>query len=356
MELSVIIPTLNEAAALPALLGDLRRQQGIALQVIVADGGSDDGTPAFAAHAGAHVVLAPRGRGAQMNAGAREAAAPWLLFLHADSRVENPTLLRDALEALKSHGPIDTRPSGATQDRNGPLRQERLAGHWSLRFARTRPGDERLYRYLEAKTALSRPGTINGDQGLLVAAELFGELGGYDERMPFLEDQRLAARIFERGRWILLPGELTTSARRFETEGAYRRYTLMALIMGLHAAGADEYFRHARRVYATQAETGRLMLGPQLALLRRVLREAGLRRALQIVWRASRYARQNAWQAFFWCDVALGRERRPLLRFHDRVLGPVTNNVLFDALAFVLMSAWFLVLLPLGCAVLERRA
>lgn len=347
-ELTVVIPTLNEAAALPALLGDLRRQQGITLQVIVADGGSDDGSPQYAAHAGAQVTLAPRGRGAQMNAGAREAVAPWLLFLHADSRIENATLLREAVDALQDPSRLKPLLQGGAQGD--------VAGHFALRFERARAGDERLYRYLEAKTALNREGTINGDQGLLIGTEFFRELGGFDERLPFLEDQRLAAKIFERGQWIVLPGRLVTSARRFETEGAYRRYTLMALIMGLHAAGADEFFARARGVYATQAETGRLQLGPQLALLRRVLREAGPRRAAQIVWRASRYARQNFWQPFFWCDVALGRERRPFLRFHDRIVRPLTDNALFDAAAFALMAAWFLVLLPVGCAVLERRA
>lgn len=339
MDLSVVIPTLNEAATLPALLGDLRRQQGIALQVIVADGGSDDGTPQYAAHAGAQVTLAPRGRGAQMNAGSREAVAPWLLFLHADSRVEGATLLREALDALQE------------ASRLKPLQQ---AGHWPLRFARSGAGRERFYRYLEAKSALNREGTINGDQGVLIGAEFFRELGGFDERLAFLEDQRLAAKIFERGQWIVLPGRLATSARRFETEGAYRRYTLMALIMGLHAAGADEFFARARGVYATQAETGRLQLGPQLALLRRVLREAGPRRAAQIVWRASRHARQNFWQPFFWCDVALGRERRPLLRFYDRIVRPLTDNVLFDALATVLMATWFLLVLPASYSLLDR--
>jgi hypothetical protein len=109
-------------------------------------------------------------------------------------------------------------------------------------------------------------------------------------------------------------------------------------------------------VYAAQDETGRLKLGPQLALLRSVLREAGPRRALQIVWRASRYARQNFWQPFFWCDVALARERRPLLRFYDRIVRPLTDNVVFDALAFALMAAWFLLVLPLACALIERRS
>ena len=338
MNLSVVIPTLNEASTLPALLDDLRRQPGIALQVIVADGGSTDGTPERAAAGGATVVQAPRGRGAQMNAGARAAQADVLLFLHADSRLEAPGVLREALAVLKAAGPNS-------------------AGHWALRFARTQPGHDLFYRYMEEKTALNRPGTINGDQGLLIGAGFFRELGGFDERLPFLEDQRIAASVFERGRWITLPGQLTTSARRFETEGAHRRYTLMALIMGLHAAGADEYFAGAKEVYATQDAAGRLKVGAHLALVWRVLREAGWRRACQILFRAGRYSRQNSWQLFYWLDVLLrpllGPGRYPLLRFHDLIARPLTNNRLFDALGMVLISIWFLLVLPLGYALLD---
>jgi rSAM/selenodomain-associated transferase 2 len=334
MDLSVVIPTLNEAAALPALLDDLRRQQGVALQIVVADGGSTDGTGALAAAAGASVVTAPRGRGAQMNAGARAARAPHLLFLHADSRLGAVTQLRDALDALTHAGP-------------------RWAGHFALRFARTQPGNDLFYRYMEEKTALNRDGTVNGDQGLLLSAGYFADLGGFDESLPFLEDQRIAAKVFATGRWVTLPGPLTTSARRFETEGARRRYTLMSLIMGLHAAGADEYFARAREVYAAQDTTGTLRLGPHLALVRRVLREAGWRRACAILLRAGRYTRQNGWQPFFWCDVALRLSGRPFLRFYDRIVRPLTSNVVFDALVTVLITVWFLVLLPIACAVLD---
>ncbi len=338
MDLTVVVPTYNEAATLPALLDDLRRQQGVAPEIIVADGGSNDGTAALATAAGATVVNAPRGRGAQMNAGARGARSEWLLFLHADSRIENPDQLRAALDALKAAG------------------DARTAGHWPLRFARTRPGHELFYRHLESKSALNRPGTVNGDQGLLIEASCLRELGGFDQRLPFLEDQRIAAKIFENGRFIVLPGVLTTSARRFEAEGARRRYTLMALIMGLDAAGADEFFARANEIYATHDATGRLKLGPPLALTRRVLRQAGFRRVLGILWRASRYTRQNSWQLFHWLDVALRCEGRPCLRFHDRFVWPLTNNVVFDAVAVVLVPLWFLAVLPVAYAVIDRRA
>jgi hypothetical protein len=81
-------------------------------------------------------------------------------------------------------------------------------------------------------------------------------LGGFDERLPFIEDEHFAARIVQSGRWITLPSSLLSSARRFETEGHLRRYILMSIIMGMHAAGVDEFFRHAPKVYVAQ-EGGR---------------------------------------------------------------------------------------------------
>jgi len=343
-ELSVVVPTLNEASALPTLLDQLRRQHGLACEVIVADGGSSDTTVALAQQARARVVSAPRGRGAQMNAGARAATGRHLLFLHADSELATTLQLREALDALKAQIAMDG---------------TRCAGHFALRFARRDAAHALFYRYLEEKTALNRTGTINGDQGLLLSAEYFHELGGFDERLPFLEDQRIATRISGSGRWLLLPGTLLTSARRFETEGACRRYTVMALIMGLHAAGADAFFERASEVYASQGETARLRVGAHLALTRRVLRAAGWRGAPGILYRAGRYTRQNSWQPFFWCDVALRTRlepgRNPFLAFHDRVIRPLADNRLFDTLAMLAITIWFLGVLPLAYAVLDRR-
>jgi rSAM/selenodomain-associated transferase 2 len=344
-ELAVVIPALNEAGVLPILLGQLARQDGIRLEVIVADGGSNDATHMIALPQCARLIQAPRGRGAQMNAGARLSHAPFFLFLHADSELVDTHQLRDALDHLR-----------AEVARGG----ERAAGHFALRFARRGLGHRFFYGYLEAKTSLNRPNTINGDQGLLLSAGYFAELGGFDERLPFLEDQRIAERIFATGRWVSLPGRLLTSARRFEREGAWRRYTVMSLMMGLHAAGADEFFERAPHVYAVQAETGRLRVGAYLSLTWRVLLASGPG-PFRILYRAGRFARQNSWQPFFACDLALQRwlrGRRPFLAFHDRVFRPLTDNALFDAITAVLIAVWFLAVLPLTFLVIDgpRRA
>lgn len=330
MPLSIIIPTLNEASALPRLLTQLRGQRGVELEIIIADGGSHDGTVAQAQAAGARVVAGARGRGRQMNAGAQAARGEWLLFLHADTELPSDSLLADALAALQNES---ARGNG------------RIAGHFPLRFARADSGHDFFFRYAEGKTRLNRPYTINGDQGLLLSARYFRELGGYDESLPFLEDQRLAAKIFAEGRWIVLPGHLVSSARRFESEGHAQRYTLMAIIMGLHAAGVEEFFTRAPKVYAAQDETGRLDLRPYLRLIRQILHERGRWRTL---YRVGAFVRENTWQLFYYRDVKRNDGRWHCLEFCDRCFYPRVANPLGDFLAAFLVSAWFYLWLPLS--------
>lgn len=272
---------------LPAMLDTLRAQQGLRLEIVVADGGSADATVAVAQAAGATVVHAARGRAAQMNAGRRAARAPFLLFLHADSRIESSVLLRDALRALRRVGRGDAR----------------VAGHFPLIFERTGPGHERLFRYMEGKTRLNRPYTINGDQGLLIGADWFDRLGGYDESLPFMEDQRLAARIFSGGRWLLLPGQLRTSARRFEREGHYQRYLLMGLMMSMEAAGARQFFARAPAIYRQQAQAEGAPLWPYARLAGQELLRGGPAASLRL----GRFLLDNAWQLRLILDVLLRR-------------------------------------------------
>lgn len=330
--LSIIIPTLNEAAALPLLLADIRSQQGINVEVIVGDGGSNDGTEAAARNGGAQFVPARRGRGAQMNVAARVARGVYLLFLHADSRLHEPYLLADALQAL----------------REALWSSPRVAGHFALSFQRTLPGHRLRYAYLEAKTRLNRANTTNGDQGLLLSRRWFGELGGFDERLPFLEDQRLAEKIRAHGRFITLPGVLITSARRFETEGFHRRYLSMGLIMVAFSCELDGFFTRLPTLYRHQHHCGRLLLAPILAGFFATLVEA--ENSLAIVKRIEligRYLATNCWQPFFFADIWLQayRERHGLglLSFFDQRLAPLLR---FRPLAIGL--GWTAVLLCAG--------
>jgi rSAM/selenodomain-associated transferase 2 len=314
-QLAIIIPTLNEATCLPPLLEQLRAQQGIAAELIIADGGSADDTARIAREFAAQVVTSAAGRGRQMNRGAAQTRAPLLLFLHADSRLSSPTQLAEAMQALQQ----------AWRGKNHP----RVAGHFRLRFTRTQPGQDLTYRYYEEKSALNRAECTNGDQGFLLARAFFDQLGGFDESLGFLEDQRLAHKIRQQGQWITLPGELVTSARRFEVEGLGRRLLLSAIIMNLHAIGMHDFFQRAHSVYRSQDRTERLRLGPFFELIDNLNQEAGGQTRRRRWLASGRYALGHLWQPCFFLDVLveyrLGLKRRWFLGCHDRVLSPLTR-------------------------------
>lgn len=307
--LSVVIPTLNEAAVLPALLAQLAAQEGVRCEVIVADGGSSDGSVALAQAAGAVVITAPRGRAAQLNAGVAAARADWLLCLHADSQLDRPDQLARALALMRADASGD----------------QAIAGHWPLRFTRAQPGHARLFRQLEAKSASNRPGTVNGDQGLLIHRAFLCALGGFDASLPFFEDQRLATKIFASGRFLLLPGVLHTSARRFEVEGHGARLLLMALIVGAEAAGLHNWLAALSALYREQREATRL--SPQPFIQSLTAHIAGLPHAQQqAVWRAAgSLLAGNAWQLALTLDVQAGTRTLP---HFDRHLAPLLQHSL----------------------------
>ena len=349
-ELSVIVPVLNEAAVLPALLTQLKQQQGIAVQIVVADGGSSDSSVAIAEAAGATVLRTAAGRATQMNAGAAIADAEHVLFLHADSGLPDTQLLRRALDALlaEQHG-ADSQP---------------VAGHFALRFIGEHSGQQHTppfgYRYLQTKTALNRENTTNGDQGLLISRADFNAQGGFDDSLPFLEDQRVAEQLRREGRWITLPARLDTAARRFESEGFVRRYTLMSIMMGLFAIGAMQFFRRAGDVYRHQQDTRRLQLAPFLSVAWSVLLELSWRERIAL----GRYVARNAWQFALMCDVWRDRSlgtgapepaAPPTLRFYDEYLAWFFNSRVVGAITFALVVIWFFGILWPTFALIDRN-
>lgn len=294
-ELSIIIPVFNETAELPKLFLELSKQLNIAFELILCDGGSTDNTLQTAFLLAEHCtypvqsIKAPRGRASQMNAGAAIARGPILLFLHADSGFSEPDALRNAVFYFTKN-----------QDKAEGLVR---AGHFGLRFKRKTPGASLAYFFYEAKTHLNRPDCIRGDQGFMLLRNIFKLTGGFDESLPFLEDLKFAGAVANLGCWILLPGEIITSARRFETEGLYERQVTNAIITNCLVTGWEEFFASLFGLYRCHNETGRLQLFPLLNGIRTLLAKRTFGWQL-LFWRATgKHVADNIWQLFFWLDV-----------------------------------------------------
>jgi rSAM/selenodomain-associated transferase 2 len=347
-DVSVIVPTLNEERSLPDLLRDLQRQTEVRLEVLVADGGSDDDTAAIVGSFDfARVVAGDRGRGRQMNRAAREALGTYLCFLHADTRIPSDGLLGSGCRTMTD----ERRVAG----------HDRLAGHFQLEFLRVDPRKHRVaFRYAEEKMSFDRSHVVNGDQGLLLTPDFFAALGGFDESMDFLEDQKFAADIRRQGRWVLLPGKMQTSARRFEAAGFHRLYILMSIMQAMYWTGATEFFDRAPGIYRQQQEVGKLLLTPFFREIALMFREDyGVAGTLRLLVGVGRFVRSHSWQMFYFVDICLrpitGPGRYPFLRFHDAVFWKITNFRVFDGLAAILTVGWFLGVLFPVYTFLDRR-
>ena len=342
-DISLIVPLLNEAAELPGLFTSLAAQEGIKLEVILCDGGSSDGSQRLSSKLGdtagftVHLITAPRGRGVQMNSGASIARSDLLLFLHADSRFSRYDALQIALSAYRKNS------KGAADS---------VAARFRLRFRRQDDQPSLAYFFYESKARLSHADCIRGDQGLLLTRTLFDRLGGFNTSLPFLEDVRLVAAA-ERVEWLLLPAEISTSARRFETEGLYERQVFNAIITNLEATGLTEFFCALPGLYRCNSLSGRLRLFPLLDAIRTMLaaQTVAWRRAF---WKATgRHVAGNVWQLFFWLDVRSGfvsgssPDNLPthwLYRF-QRYLDRFTRGALAETVTAASVWAWFRIML-----------
>lgn len=207
--MTVVIPTLNAASVLPGALAAL----GGLADIVVADGGSTDGTPEIARAAGAVVVAGARGRGVQIAAGIAATRSPWLLLLHADTR-----LAPGWTAAVAAH-------MRTVLDR---------AGYFRFALDSADPRARRLERVVAWRCrALALP---YGDQGLLIARILLDAAGGM-RPLPLMEDVDLIRRLGRR-RLARLPADAVTSAERWERDGWRRRSARNLACLTLWYAGA----------------------------------------------------------------------------------------------------------------------
>ncbi|MDE2291950.1 MAG: TIGR04283 family arsenosugar biosynthesis glycosyltransferase [Elusimicrobia bacterium] len=215
-DLSVVLPTLDEGPLLPAALAALKGQAPEA-EFVVADGGSKDATLA-AARAGAHVLVRCRkaGRAFQLDQGARAASGRVLVFLHADTRLQDgwPAALADAFAALPT-------PAAAS---------------FRLRFDSPRPVFRLLERAADWRQAVT--GVPQGDQGLAVLKDAYLASGGFPD-VPLMEEYELALRLREQGRFARVPLDAVTSARRHLARGPLRTALRNSALVALWHLGAS---------------------------------------------------------------------------------------------------------------------
>jgi len=228
--LTIVIPTLEAAGTVEATLAALG-EAGTSAQVqrgteiIVVDGGSTDATPALAEQRGARVIAAPRGRGLQLDTGAKAAKGEWLLFLHADTRL----------------APGWAAAAGAFIA--DPANGER-AGYFRFALDDPAPAARRLERLVAWRCR--RLGLPYGDQGLLIARDFYRVLGGF-RPLALMEDVALVRRIGRR-RLVALGATALTSARRYRREGFVMRPARNLLCLGLYFLGLPP--RLIARIYA----------------------------------------------------------------------------------------------------------
>lgn len=208
----IVIPTLNAGASLGPALAARPSHPDLAFSTTICDGGSRDDTVAIARRAGAAVVTSAAGRGGQLATGAAAGRAPWILFLHADTRLQSGA------------GNVIAR---FVQSVDGK------AGYFRLRFDADEAGARRVERL--AAWRCRSFGLPYGDQGLLIWRPHYERLGGF-RPLPLMEDVDLVRRI-GRDNLVPLDADAVTSAARYRRDGWLLRPLRNLTCLTLYFAG-----------------------------------------------------------------------------------------------------------------------
>ena len=220
--LTIVLPVLNEAAIIVGALQALAPLRAHGAEIIVADGGSRDGTARLAEPFADRIITIRRGRGAAMNAGAALGTGDTLLFLHAD------TVLPDTADRLIA----------AALDR-------RAWGRFDLRIAGRHPFLAVVARMINLRSRLT--GVATGDQAIFVSRAAFEKVGGFPD-LPLMEDIALSRRLKRLCRPFCIATPVVTSGRRWERNGVLRTILLMwrlrlSYYLGVEPALLAELYR-----------------------------------------------------------------------------------------------------------------
>jgi rSAM/selenodomain-associated transferase 2 len=211
-KISVIIPALDEEKCIGRCLTAVRRELPGA-EIVVVDGGSSDGTARVSMSHGARVISGPRGRGSQCRAGSEAAIGEWMIFLHADARLEPGC--GDALNRAIDDPTFE-------------------AGTFRLDYQRP----EWLYRITSWTSRFDSALTSYGDQGIVVHRELYQRVGGMPS-IPLFEDVQVLDRLRRRTRIRKLTGTIVPSIRRYQANGLIKQLAFNMFLLLLYRIGVS---------------------------------------------------------------------------------------------------------------------
>lgn len=213
MKFSIIIPTLNEGQTIVPCLSALQPLRNRS-EILLADGGSSDNTPALAAPLADRLVASATGRGRQMNAGARQATGDVLVFLHADTRLPANALhfMEQEIGAGAQWGRFDIQLNG---------------NHFMLKV---------IAAMMNWRSRLT--GIATGDQTIFVTRRAFASVGGYPE-IALMEDIALSKALRQIGPPACLKAKVASSGRRWERFGVVNTILLMWSLRLRYFFGAD---------------------------------------------------------------------------------------------------------------------
>lgn len=213
LQISIVIPVLNEAGHLATKLQAL---QGLRdrCQLVLVDGGSNDDSPVIAESLVDKVILSPRGRANQMNAGAEQADADVLLFLHADTRLPD-----DAVSLISQ-----------------AIAEGFHWGRFDVAFDSPEPIFKLIAFMMNQRSRLT--GIATGDQCLFVTRQAFSAVGGFPQ-IALMEDIAISSKLKKLGNPCCLKAKVLTSARRWQQHGIFKTILLMWRLRWAYFFGAD---------------------------------------------------------------------------------------------------------------------
>lgn len=215
MKFAIIIPTLNEESHIVKCLQSLRSFRN-RCAIIVADGGSEDNTRLLAQGGCDLLIVSPKSRALQMNAGAARADCDVLIFLHADTTLPDNALqlIEQSITSGWQWGRFDIRLTGSHK----MLKVVAFSMNWRSRLT----------------------GIATGDQAIFVTKRLFDDIGQYPD-IPLMEDIALCVRLKKISPPLCLRAKVNSSGRRWEQFGVFKTILLMWSLRLRYFFGADPH-------------------------------------------------------------------------------------------------------------------